>query len=376
MTSKRKGFTLVELLVVIGIIALLISILLPALTRARAQANLVYCQANLRQIGQLLQLYASDNNGYFPYAFAAKYAPSCRAYGWGNGWWNETTWTWYDNVSLLVTPQTRQDYLNKHPADPLSWDAKYSGKQAAFYSNVLHDVDTPGVTPAFNCSHYIGNPRVLADYTAAEYGDTATFANAAADNAGGTPGFAWGGNVKFLSIRQIGSIKRASEVAMVWDGEANITNGTTDNGVSLPVAEQIDNSNFNQKNTGYQNLYPVPPAGSTWNVANYANPISPGNSGALGLGNIDSAHPGSVTLANSQQMNTDDVGLHGATGSYNPGCEMRFRHGGDNSQCNILFVDGHVESRRIMTVIAKDLGVNFVPGSLQAQGLPAGGGTP
>jgi prepilin-type N-terminal cleavage/methylation domain-containing protein len=63
---SRRGFTLVELLVVIGIIAVLISILLPALTRAREAANRTACLSNLRSIGQMFFLYAQDNKRQIP----------------------------------------------------------------------------------------------------------------------------------------------------------------------------------------------------------------------------------------------------------------------------------------------------------------------
>jgi len=68
MKSRRgNGFSLVELLVVIGIIAVLIGLLLPSLAGARRQAKMVQCQSNLQQIGLYLVTYLNDNNGWlFP----------------------------------------------------------------------------------------------------------------------------------------------------------------------------------------------------------------------------------------------------------------------------------------------------------------------
>src|SRR5262245_22385460 len=64
LTRRRGGFTLVELLVVIGVVSVLIAMLLPALRRAREAANEVACASNLRQIGLGYMMYMNDDKGW------------------------------------------------------------------------------------------------------------------------------------------------------------------------------------------------------------------------------------------------------------------------------------------------------------------------
>lgn len=91
-----RGFTLVELLVVIGIISLLISILLPALARARQAARDVQCLSNLHQLGTAFQTYANLNKGWWPKPCGTAASPA-------NFW--STDWIW-----PIVYGQ---DYLNR-----------------------------------------------------------------------------------------------------------------------------------------------------------------------------------------------------------------------------------------------------------------------
>jgi prepilin-type N-terminal cleavage/methylation domain-containing protein len=82
---RGRGFTLVELLVVIGIIALLISILLPALNKAREQANATKCASNMRQLYMYLAMYVGENKNFLPALPALQCTTNSTPFP--MGWW-------------------------------------------------------------------------------------------------------------------------------------------------------------------------------------------------------------------------------------------------------------------------------------------------
>src|SRR3954463_8919851 len=92
---RKAGFTLEELLVVIGIIALLISILLPSLSKAREQAKRVACASNVRQFCQAMIMCAGDNKGKF------------MDVGNGNGQFDDSGNTTHSNEVQIIHPAAK-----------------------------------------------------------------------------------------------------------------------------------------------------------------------------------------------------------------------------------------------------------------------------
>jgi prepilin-type N-terminal cleavage/methylation domain-containing protein len=90
--NSDRAFTLIELLVVVSIIALLVAILLPSLSRARKQAQMVVCVTNMKQVATGIQTYVADNNGNLPGPLHPAMYRSLQEYP--EGFWRERMLTW------------------------------------------------------------------------------------------------------------------------------------------------------------------------------------------------------------------------------------------------------------------------------------------
>lgn len=128
--KKRKGFTLIELMIVVAIIAILAAILIPNFLRARAQAQLSGCEGNLKNIATALEMYATDNGGAYPanitdnlfVGIYTRVIPTCPT----GSVYTYNTASPYDNYSVFCTSttSTHQQVLgllqNRPQYDPIS----------------------------------------------------------------------------------------------------------------------------------------------------------------------------------------------------------------------------------------------------------------
>ncbi|MHC4679048.1 MAG: type II secretion system protein [Planctomycetota bacterium] len=129
MAARRRAFTLIELLVVISIIALLLAILMPALSEVKKQARTVSCQARLRQWGLALKFYADDNNGNFMSGSGGNYFE-----------WMEPALPYYKEYEMCLCPMATKNVQPAVRSPPGSGTSLWAAMGSTSFSSIPIEV--------------------------------------------------------------------------------------------------------------------------------------------------------------------------------------------------------------------------------------------